>query len=79
MVDDRETTVSKAVVFVLKRAATVQEDEKDESDEDDDKIVADADGWVDVDDVVSSSCEFSSYLSIQSLTSLSSPTPKCPP
>ncbi|KAH8907654.1 hypothetical protein BR93DRAFT_926676 [Coniochaeta sp. PMI_546] len=53
LVDDRETTVSKAVVFVLKRAATVQEDEKDESDEDEDKIVADADGWVDVDDVLS--------------------------
>jgi hypothetical protein len=55
LVDDRETTVSKAVVFVLKRAATVQEDEKEGSGDDDDKIVADADGWVDVDDVVSHS------------------------
>ncbi|KAB5559717.1 hypothetical protein GE09DRAFT_65588 [Coniochaeta sp. 2T2.1] len=56
VVDDRETTVSKAVVFVLKRAATVseEEEEKDESDGDDDKITADAEGWVDVDDVLSS-------------------------
>lgn len=60
LVDDRETSVSKAVVFVLKRAATVQEDGKEESDEDDDKILADADGWVDVDDVVSSPCKLSS-------------------
>lgn len=52
LVDDRETTVSKAIIFVLKRTSTVQEDEKDESDSDSDKIVADADGWVDVDDVV---------------------------
>lgn len=54
LVDDRETTVSKAVVFVLKRAGTVQEGEEEASDEDDGKIVADTEGWVDVDDVVSS-------------------------
>jgi 2'-phosphotransferase len=56
LVDDRETTVSKAVVFVLKRAGTLKEEEEEEATDeatDDGKIVADAEGWVAVDDVVS--------------------------
>lgn len=59
LVDDRETTVSKAIVFVLKRAGTLKEEKEEEEEEasdeatDDGKIVADAEGWVAVNDVVS--------------------------
>jgi hypothetical protein len=48
-VDDRETIINKAVTFVLKR--TVTEDEEQE--EDDERLVADGEGWVDLDDLVS--------------------------
>ncbi|TPX16369.1 uncharacterized protein E0L32_004018 [Thyridium curvatum] len=46
LVDDRHTQVSKAVVFVLKRTA------QDEESSEDGKVVADADGWVGVEDVL---------------------------
>lgn len=55
LAEDRETLVSKAVIFVLKRVGTLKEEEEEEaSDEssDDGKIVADSEGWVAVDDVV---------------------------
>lgn len=47
VVDDRETLISKALIFALKR--TVEEGEEGE----DEKLVADSEGWVDVEDVVS--------------------------
>ncbi|RDL37511.1 putative tRNA 2'-phosphotransferase 1 [Venustampulla echinocandica] len=47
-VDDREALISKALVWVLKR--TVKEDEEQEEDEQ--KLVADADGWVDCEDAL---------------------------
>lgn len=47
--EDRETIVTKALTFVMKR--TVTEDE--EQAEGDEKLVADEEGWVDVDDLVS--------------------------
>ena len=47
--EDRETIVTKALIFVMKR--TVTEDE--EQAEGDEKLVADEEGWVDVDDIVS--------------------------
>ena len=48
-VDDRETIVNKAVVFLLKRTIT-DEDEQAEGEE---KLIADEEGWVDADDLVS--------------------------
>ena len=48
IVDDRQSMISKALTWVLKR--TVQEDE--EQDEGEEKLVADADGWVDCEEVV---------------------------
>ena len=48
IVDERETMISKALTWVLKR--TVQEDEEQE--EGGDKLVADAEGWVDCEEVV---------------------------
>ncbi|KAL1853937.1 hypothetical protein VTK73DRAFT_8868 [Phialemonium thermophilum] len=53
LVDDRETTVSKAVVFVLKRASPTQQGRESNDEDDGDKIVADADGWVTLEDVLS--------------------------
>jgi 2'-phosphotransferase len=51
--EDRETTVTKALTFVLKRAVP----DAEESESDDERLTADADGWVDLDDVVSSAAE----------------------
>lgn len=48
-VDNRETMISKALSFVLKRAVA----EEDEQEEGEEKLVANADGWVDCEDVVS--------------------------
>lgn len=48
IVDEREVMISKALTWVLKR--TVREDEEQEGDE---KLVADAEGWVDCEEVVS--------------------------
>lgn len=47
-VDDRETIINKAVVFLLKRTIT-DEDEQAEGEE---KLIADEEGWVDADDLV---------------------------
>lgn len=48
-VDDRDTLISKALSFVLKR--TVDEDEEQEEGAAE-KLVADSEGWVDCDDIV---------------------------
>ena len=48
IVDEREVMISKALSWELKR--TVQEDEEQEEGED--KLVADAEGWVDCEEVV---------------------------
>lgn len=82
LVDDRETTVSKAVIFVLKRVGTVKEQEGDDasvSDEgaDNGTIIADADGWVAVDDVVSDMIAFPLNHIRHALTADSSPTKEC--
>ena len=49
IVDDRDGMISKALTWVLKRT----NEEGDEHDEGEEKLVADADGWVDCEDVVS--------------------------
>lgn len=49
IVDEREVLISKAVTWVLKR--TVKEG--DEQEEGEDKLVADSEGWVDCEEVVS--------------------------
>lgn len=49
VVDEREVLIAKALSWALKR--TVEED--DEQEEGDEKLVADAEGWVDCDEVVS--------------------------
>ena len=49
IVDDREGMIFKALTWVLKR--TINED--DEQQEGEEKLVADADGWVDCEEVVS--------------------------
>jgi hypothetical protein len=46
-VDDREVLISKALSWALKR--TVEEGEEQEGEE---KLVADAEGWVDCEEVV---------------------------
>lgn len=48
VIDDREVAISKALSFVLKRTVEEGEEEEDEN-----KLVADADGWVDCEEVVS--------------------------
>lgn len=48
-VDDRESIINKAIVFLMKRTIT----EDDDQPEGEEKLVADEDGWVDVDDLVS--------------------------
>jgi 2'-phosphotransferase len=48
VIDDREVMICKALSWVLKR--TVHEDEEQEEGED--KLVADAEGWVDCEEVV---------------------------
>lgn len=50
VVEDSDKELAKALMFVLKR--TIKEDEVDEDDEVD-NVVADSDGWVGVDDIVS--------------------------
>jgi 2'-phosphotransferase len=60
IVDDREAMISKALSRVLKR--TVEESEEQEEGEE--KLVADADGWVDCEEVVS----FSPLLKLLYLT-----------
>jgi 2'-phosphotransferase len=47
--EDRETTVSKAIAFALKRAIP----DEDGSGSEDEHLTANADGWVDLDDLVS--------------------------
>ena len=47
IVDDREGLITKALVFILKR--TVEEGQETEGEE---KLVADAEGWVDVEEAV---------------------------
>ena len=47
--EDRESLVTKALVFVMKRTVT----EEEEQAEGDEKLVADGEGSVDVDDIVS--------------------------
>jgi hypothetical protein len=54
IVDEREVMISKALTWVLKR--TVKED--DEQEEGEDKLVADGEGWVDCEEVVSPSSSF---------------------
>jgi 2'-phosphotransferase len=49
VVDDREAMISKALTWALKRTV----DENDEQEEGEEKLVADAEGWVDCEDVVS--------------------------
>lgn len=49
VVDDREVAISKALAWVLKR--TIQEGEKQEEGTEE-KLVADADGWVDCEEVL---------------------------
>ncbi|KAK1827433.1 hypothetical protein QBC39DRAFT_361901 [Podospora conica] len=49
VVEDSDKELAKALMFVLKR--TIKEDEVDE-DEEVDNVVADADGWVGVDDII---------------------------
>ncbi len=49
VVEDRDVSIAKALMFVLKR--TIQEDEVDEEEEVD-NLVADKEGWVGVDDAV---------------------------
>jgi len=49
VVDDREVLITKAMSWTLKR--TVEEDEEQE--DDDSKLVADSEGWVDLEEVVS--------------------------
>ena len=56
IVDDREVMISKALTWVLKR--TIQEDEQ--QDEGEERLIADAEGWVDCEEVV----RVSSHLSI---------------
>ncbi|KAK0658073.1 hypothetical protein B0T16DRAFT_453476 [Cercophora newfieldiana] len=48
--EDRDVSIAKALMFVLKR--TIKEDEVDEEDEEDHRLVADAEGWVGLDDVL---------------------------
>jgi hypothetical protein len=48
VVDEREVLISKALSWILKR--TVEEGEEQEGE---DKLVADAEGWVDCEEVVS--------------------------
>jgi 2'-phosphotransferase len=49
IVDEREVLIAKALSWVLKR--TVVEDEEQEDGED--KLVADSEGWVDCEEIVS--------------------------
>jgi len=49
VVEDRESMITKALTWVLKR--TVGEEEEQE--EGDEKLVADAEGWVDCEEIVS--------------------------
>jgi 2'-phosphotransferase len=48
VVDEREVLISKALSWVLKR--TIEEGEEQEGEE---KLIADAEGWVDCEEVVS--------------------------
>jgi 2'-phosphotransferase len=60
VVDDREVLITKALSWTLKR--TVGEDEEQE--DDDGKLVADSEGWVDLEEVVSlitpTTCQYTS-------------------
>ncbi|KAK0719154.1 hypothetical protein B0H67DRAFT_485387 [Lasiosphaeris hirsuta] len=49
VVEDRDVTLAKALLFVLKRTITETEAKEDDEGE---KVVADAEGWVGVDDVL---------------------------
>lgn len=59
VVDDREGLITKALIWVLKRTVPEEEEAEDE-----DKLVADAEGWVDVEEVVRKTpSKFPSYFS----------------
>lgn len=75
VVDDREALISKALTFVLKR--TVDEDA--EQAEGEEKLVADHEGWVDCEDVVSSKCYFLAPKNQDANTQPSSRAPTSPP
>jgi len=48
--EDRDVSIAKALMFVLKR--TIKEEDVEEDDKEDHRLVADAEGWVGVDDVL---------------------------
>jgi 2'-phosphotransferase len=50
VVDDREVLIAKALSWALKRTV----DEDDEQEDGDNKLVADSEGWVDCEEIVSS-------------------------
>lgn len=58
VVEDRESIITKALTFVMKR--TVTEDE--EQAEGDEKLVADGEDWVDVEDIVSFTPPFTFHI-----------------
>lgn len=68
--DERESLVTKALNWVLRR--TVEEG-KETEEGNDDKLVTDAEGWVDCDDVVSSTPTLFIYL-VLTMNSLNKPT-----
>lgn len=60
IVDDREVMVTKALTWALKRTV----DEEDEQEEGNERLVADSEGWVDCEDLVSATNSPKSYLLI---------------
>ena len=58
VVDDREVLIAKALSWALKRTV----DEDDEQEDGDNKLVADSEGWVDCEEIVSSTPPFRSAL-----------------
>jgi 2'-phosphotransferase len=56
VVEDPDNTLYKALMFVLKRAVQESELEEDVDEEDAEILIRDAEGWVDLEDVVSQIC-----------------------
>ncbi|KAK8055631.1 hypothetical protein PG993_000858 [Apiospora rasikravindrae] len=52
IVEDSDVTVAKAVSFLLKRAVKADETEAESADEENDYLIADAEGWVSVADLL---------------------------
>ncbi|KAK8087864.1 hypothetical protein PG997_002825 [Apiospora hydei] len=52
IVEDSDVTVAKAISFLLKRAIKADETEAESADEDNDYLIADAEGWVSVADLL---------------------------